>query len=69
MGTPRHRPCGRDRVRIDQEASPSLTQVEWTAHRQKVVLSEKSMETVADLVARPPKPTAVLRKVLAKRTR
>jgi hypothetical protein len=46
-----------------------LSQVEWAAHLEKGVLSEKGMEKVGELLAHPREPTEALRRVLAKKRR
>jgi len=57
------------RQAVTEMVSPSLTQLEWTAHKERIVLHDKGMAKVAHLVAHPPEPNAALRKVLAKRKR
>jgi hypothetical protein len=57
------------RQTVTEMVSPSLSQVEWAAHREKIVLSEKDMEKVGELVAHPRAPTDALRRVLAKKKR
>lgn len=54
---------------VTEVASPTLTQLEWTAHRERVVVSEKGMQKVADLLEKPPAPSEALRRVMAKRKR
>jgi hypothetical protein len=57
------------RQTVTEIVSPSLSQVEWVAHRERVVLSEKDMKRVGELVAHPRAPTDTLRRALAKRRR
>lgn len=54
---------------VAEVVSPTLTQIEWTAHRERIVLSEKEMEKVAEMNANPPNPTAALRRIMSKRKR
>jgi hypothetical protein len=55
------------RQTVTEMVSPSLSQVEWAAYREKVALSEK--DKVGNLVAHPREPTKALRRVLAKKRR
>ena len=57
------------RQTVTEMVSPSLSQVEWAAYREKVALSEKDMKKVGNLVAHPREPTEALRRVLAKKRR
>lgn len=57
------------RTPVTEVVSPSLTQLEWTAHKEQRVLSEKGMLKVAELIANPPEPSATLRRIMAKRKR
>jgi hypothetical protein len=52
---------------VTEIVSPSLSQVEWVAHRERAVLSEKDMKRVGELVAHPRAPKDTLRRALAKR--
>lgn len=54
---------------VTEVVSPSLTQLEWTAHKERIVLSEEEMEKVAKVTAHPRPPTEALRRVMAKRRR
>jgi hypothetical protein len=57
------------RQAVAEIVSPSLSQAEWPAHREKVVLSGKDSEKVGELLAHPREPTEALRRVLAKKRR
>jgi hypothetical protein len=59
----------KSRQAVAEIMRPSLSQVEWAAHLEKGVLSEKGMEKVGELLAHPRKPTEALRRVLAKKSR
>ena len=54
----------KDQRTICEIASPSLTQVEWTAHRETIMLSAAEFQRVADLIANPPKPNERLKAAL-----
>jgi hypothetical protein len=54
---------------VTQVATPLLTQAAWVAHREKIELSRKEAQKVDELLAKPPKPTAALRKAVAQRRR
>jgi len=45
--------------------TPTLAQIEWTSHRQKVVVPARAVEQIADLMENPPEPTPALRKAMA----
>jgi DNA-binding FadR family transcriptional regulator len=47
--------------------TPTLAQLEWTAHRQALALSAAAVKKVAALASRPAKPNANLRKLMASR--
>jgi hypothetical protein len=50
---------------VSEVATPLLTQLEWTASRTKIVLSQREAEKVDALLADPPEPTPALRKAMA----
>lgn len=54
---------------VSEVVSPSLTQLEWMAYKEKVVLSEKGMKKVAAMLVDPVEPPPALRRMLAKRKR
>jgi hypothetical protein len=54
------------RQTVTEIVSPSLSQAEWVAHRERVVLSEKDMKRVGEMVAHPRAPKDTLRRALAK---
>lgn len=51
------------RLTVTEVVSPSLSQVEWAVHREKVLVSERDMAKVAELVKHPRTPTDALRRV------
>jgi len=57
------------RQAVAEVVSPSLSQVEWAVHREKIVLSEKDMEKVVGLIAQPRAPTEALRRAFGKKRR
>lgn len=50
---------------VVEVVTPLLTQIEWTAGREKITLSRREAEKVGALLADPPAPTAALRKAMA----
>jgi len=54
---------------VSQVATPLLSQIEWTAHREQVSLSAEGQAKLEQTVARPPKPTAALRRAMTQRQR
>jgi hypothetical protein len=55
------------RQAVCEVASPSLTQLEWTAHQASIQVTSEAMEQVARLVTKPPAPTAKLKRAMARR--
>lgn len=49
---------------VREWVSPALSQIEWAAHREQIVLAEAGVEQIADLLARPPAPTRALRRAM-----
>lgn len=49
---------------ISQLASPALSQVEWTAYRERVTVGEAAFSMAAEAVANPPPATPALRKAM-----
>ena len=49
---------------VREIVSPSLSQLEWAAHRERVVLSNAEFDALAKLVASPPAPSKQLRGLL-----
>jgi len=45
--------------------TPTLAQIEWTAHRQSVRLPEEAVQKMAALVERPPKANKALKNLMA----
>lgn len=54
---------------IREIVTPTLAQIEWTAHRQSLVLSNDALQKVAELVDNPPEAPEALRKLMAAETR
>lgn len=51
---------------ICEVVSPSLSQVEWTLHRERIVMAPRAIKKIQELIENPPKPTAALRKLMRK---
>jgi len=51
---------------VSQVSTPSLSQLEWTAHPEEVRLTPKALSRVAELIADPPPPTPALRRAMAR---
>ena len=49
---------------VREIVSPSLSQLEWAAHRERVVLSNAEFDAMAKLVASPPAPSKRLRELM-----
>jgi len=49
--------------------SPILTQLEWAAHREKLLLDSKSRRDLARVLEHSAEPTPALRKLMSKRKR
>jgi hypothetical protein len=49
---------------ISQFSSPALSQMEWTASRERLTLGAREFSMAAEAVANPPRPTAALRKAV-----
>ena len=54
------------RQAVCEVASPSLTQLEWTAHQASIAVTPEALDQVAKLVDKPPAPTAKLRRAVAR---
>jgi hypothetical protein len=54
---------------VAEVVSPTLTHLEWTAHRQRIVLDDEEMEKVVAAVKNPRPPTEALKRLMAKRRR
>lgn len=52
---------------VAEVTTPLLTQIEWTAGREKMTLSRREAAKVDALVAEPPAPTRALRKAMRRR--
>lgn len=52
---------------VAEVATPLLTQIEWTAGREKITLSRREAAKADELLADPPEPTQALRKAMARR--
>jgi hypothetical protein len=46
---------------ISQLSTPALSQMEWTASRERLTLGAREFSMAAEAVANPPRPTAALR--------
>ena len=55
------------RAQVREVVSPSLSQLEWAAHVEKIALSRRGVRRVAELIGRPPTPTPALRRALSRR--
>jgi hypothetical protein len=55
--------------RVREFTSPALTQVEWTARRERIVLSDADFERTQKLLENPPGPTPALKAAVARRNR
>ena len=51
---------------VTEVVTPLLTQLEWTAGRDRVALSQREAAKVDELLANPPAPTPALRKAVAR---
>jgi hypothetical protein len=49
---------------ISQLSTPALSQVEWTAHRERLTIGVPAFSMAAEAVANPPRPTPGLRKAM-----
>ena len=54
----------KDQRTVCEIASPSLTQVEWTAHRESIVLNASEFNRIAGMISNPPKPNERLKAAL-----
>jgi hypothetical protein len=54
---------------ISQLATPALSQVEWTAYRERVTVGEAAFSMAAEAVANPPPATPALRKAMRRARR
>lgn len=52
---------------VAELATPLLTQIEWTASREKIALSRKEAAGMDALLSHPPAPTAALRNAMSRR--
>lgn len=58
-----------DSQRVREFTSPALTQVEWTARRERIVLTDADFERTQKLLENPPGPTPALKAAVARRNR
>ncbi|HZH75061.1 MAG TPA: DUF1778 domain-containing protein [Archangium sp.] len=58
-----------DSQRVREFSSPALTQVEWTARRERIVLTDADFERTQKLLENPPGPTPALKAAVARRNR
>ncbi len=49
---------------ISQLSTPALSQMEWTASRERLTLGSREFSMAAEAVANPPKATAALRRAV-----
>ena len=45
--------------------TPTLAQIEWTAHRQNLVVSNEALQKIRELVDNPPEAPEALKKLMA----
>ena len=50
---------------VREIVSPSLSQLEWAAHRERIVLTNAEFDAVAKLVTSPPAATKPLRRLMS----
>ncbi len=63
-----HRTCFIDaQERIREFTSPALAQLEWEAHRERIVLPDADFDRVQQTLDNPPKPGAALRALRKKK--
>jgi len=54
---------------ICEVVSPSITQVEWTLHRERIVVGRQEAQKLRVLVDDPPAPNPVLQRLMGKKRR
>ena len=55
--------------RVREFSSPALTQVEWTTHRERIVLSDGEFDRAQKILENPPGPTPALKEAVARRAK
>ncbi|WP_257451535.1 DUF1778 domain-containing protein [Archangium lipolyticum] len=58
-----------DTQRVREFTSPALTQVEWAARRERIVLSDADFDRTRKLLENPPGPTPALKEAVARRNK